>query len=173
MIRRFGYEAAPQSRTFDTYNDVDCWHYSDLHDDLKFQKVGYGKATDHACREIRLKRLSREAAIALVARYQSHQPESRDPFLRWIGMNPAGLQFYVDLHRDQRIWAKNLDGSWTVTDSVTRHTRDAGVEAVRLGAGGNCEFQLTPSREPDVADDRYVLLGKGHVDARDRSGPLG
>ena len=173
MIRRYGYEGAPQNRTFDTYNDVDCWHYSDLHDDIKFQKLGYGKAIDHACREIRLKRLSREAGLALVERHQANRPAFGHRFLSWIGMNEAGLQFYIDLHRDRRIWAKNPDGSWTATDSVTRHAGDPGVEAVRLGVTDDCVFQPTPSREPEVPDDRYILLGKGHVDARDRSGPWG
>jgi N-acetyl sugar amidotransferase len=52
MIRDYGYETAPQSRTFDTYNDVDCWNYSDVHDYMKWVKHGYGKVVDHACREI-------------------------------------------------------------------------------------------------------------------------
>ena len=71
MISKYGYETAAQTRTFDTYNDVDCWNYSDVHDYIKFIKHGYGKVLDHACREIRLRRMTRKQGIEL-SRIISH-----------------------------------------------------------------------------------------------------
>ena len=65
MIRLYGYETASK-RTFNTYEDVHCFHSAGLHDYLKFLKLGYGKITDHACREIRLRRMTREEGIDLV-----------------------------------------------------------------------------------------------------------
>ena len=47
--------------------DVHCFHSAGIHDYLKFLKVGYGKITDHACREIRLRRMTREEGIDLVS----------------------------------------------------------------------------------------------------------
>ena len=51
------------------YNDVDCYHYSGVHDYIKLMKCGYGKVTDHVSREIRLKRLTRSQGIALITKY--------------------------------------------------------------------------------------------------------
>ena len=64
MIELYGYEAAPQQRTFNTYEDVHCHHSAGLHDWLKFRKLGYGKVTDHASREIRLRRMTRSRSGA-------------------------------------------------------------------------------------------------------------
>lgn len=85
MIREYGYETALQTRTFDTYNDVDCWNYSDVHDYIKWVKNGYGKVVDHACREIRLRRMTREEGIELVRQYQAREPQNLPLFfgLAW------------------------------------------------------------------------------------------
>ena len=44
MIQNHGYETALQTRTFDTYNDIDCWNYSDVHDYIKWLKHGREKS---------------------------------------------------------------------------------------------------------------------------------
>lgn len=80
MIKLYDYETHTQTRTFDNYNDVDCWNYSDVHDFIKFVKYGYGKVTDHACREIRLRRMTREQGIALVEKYQYKEPQNLNLF---------------------------------------------------------------------------------------------
>jgi N-acetyl sugar amidotransferase len=63
MIQKYGYETMQQQRTFDTYNDVDSFHYSGIHDEIKTIKHGYGKVSDHASREIRLKRMTRNENV--------------------------------------------------------------------------------------------------------------
>ena len=39
MIDKYGYETAIQERTFNTYEDVHCFHSAGLHDYLKFFKA--------------------------------------------------------------------------------------------------------------------------------------
>ena len=169
MIKLYGYESAPQHRTFDTYNDVDCFHYSDLHDYIKFLKWGYGKVTDHACREIRLKRLTREEGIGLVRRYQHKQPDpyKLSLFTQWIGMTEKELYDFVDAKRDPRIWKKEKDGEWKLLDSISNHESDEGVDKARLRKIEDCDFRLTPSRDSSQSEDAYVLIGRGHVDNAD------
>jgi len=164
MIARYGYETAPQERTFDTYNDIDCYHYSDLHDYIKYLKYGYGKVTDHACREIRLRRMTREEGIALVNKYQIKEAKTVKLFLDWVGM--AEKEFYdmIDQHRDLRIWERNENDQWVVTDSVNNHIYDPGIEKVRLSKIEDCYFQLTPRRGGKSGHDKYVLIGRGYVD---------
>lgn len=164
MIASYGYESAAQQRTFDTYNDVDCFHYSGLHDYIKFLKWGYGKVTDHATREIRLKRLTREQGIDRVARYAAAPPTDVPLFLEWLGLSERELWSAIDAHRDPRAWTQATGGQWQLNDSILQHRQDKGVDAVRLAAQGPCDFQITPSREPNVPDNRYLLVGRGWVD---------
>lgn len=173
MIARYGYEAAAQARTFDAYNDVDCHHYSGLHDYIKYLKHGYGKATDHASREIRFGRLTREQGAELALRYHDRWPEDMGLFLSWLGMDEGELMECVDAHRDHRVWNRGGDGTWTLRDSVDRHLDDAGVEAARLKPTGPCDFAVGPGRDPGARENGYVLIGRGHVDkpAHPRANP--
>ncbi|OGE08592.1 hypothetical protein A3I53_02365 [Candidatus Curtissbacteria bacterium RIFCSPLOWO2_02_FULL_40_13b] len=159
MIKEYGYQTAAQTRTFDTYNDVDCFNYSDVHDYIKFLKLGYGKATDHAVREIRLKRLTREEGINQVKNYQNKKPQNLQLFLDWIGMTELGFYFLIDQFRNLKIWRKSSEHNWTLKDSVTGHIRDEGVGKVRLTKKDSCVFQVSASKEPRV--NSYILFGKG------------
>jgi N-acetyl sugar amidotransferase len=163
MIDRYGYETADQQRTFDRYNDVDCFHYSGLHDLVKFIKWGYGKASDHATREIRFGRLTREQGIELVSRYQDVEAVDLPLFLKWLGMTRQEFFAELDRHRDARVWQKDEQDRWVLRDSILRHARDLGVEDVRLPYQGGAEFTLSRSRDPSAAEDHYHLLRKGYV----------
>jgi len=159
MIEQYGYETGLQQRTFDTYNDIDCFHYSGLHDYIKYLKVGYGKATDHACRELRWGRLTREDAIELVQRYQAIQPKDIRLFLQWLDMSEEEFYGYIDNHRDPRVWEQK-NNEWVLKDSVANHR---GNPAVALAGTEGCNFVLTGSKDPDARDENYVLLDRGFV----------
>jgi N-acetyl sugar amidotransferase len=164
MIDLYGYESAAQQRTFDTYNDVDCFHYSGLHDEVKVLKYGYGKVTDHASREIRLKRLTREEGIDLVRRYRDVPAQDLSLFLDWLDMEKSEFMSHIDRHRDPRIWERNATGDWQLSDSVLNHRNDEGVDTARLDRKEPCEFKLTGPRDAAAREDRYVLIGRGWVD---------
>ena len=93
MINKYAYETAKQTRTFDTYNDIDCWNYSDVHDYIKYIKHGYGKVLDHACREIRLGRMKREEGINLMKKYNKLKPKNLRLFLDWLGITENSFQW--------------------------------------------------------------------------------
>lgn len=165
MIRKYGYETASQQRTFDTYNDVDSFHYSGVHDYIKYLKYGYGKVADHASREIRFGRLTREEGIALVKQYQYRQPRDAQLICDWLDMSAEEFFDSIDLHRDPAVWEKGAGGAWRRRDCVENHEHDPGVDDVRLPPAGNCDFRVTASREPAVEDDVYVTVGRGYVDS--------
>lgn len=174
MIRLYGYETAPQKRTFDAYNDVDCFNYSDLHDYIKFLKWGYGKATDHACREIRLKRLTWEEGIGLVKKYQNLKPDKKKVtlFLDWLGMPEKKFWNYINKRRDYRVWKRNKNNQWNLANSVLNHVQDEGVDSCRLvkkesfdkAQDKNCQFIINTKEEVKEKEDKYVLIGRGWVD---------
>ena len=43
MIKKYGYKSCGLSRTFDTYDHVDCYNYMNIHDYLKLCKEGIQK----------------------------------------------------------------------------------------------------------------------------------
>jgi N-acetyl sugar amidotransferase len=163
MIDKFAYETNYQTRTFDNYNDVDCFNYSDVHDYLKFIKHGYGKVTDHASREIRLKRMSREEGIEMVKKYTTKKPEFLTQFLEWIGMTENGFYYVVDQHRNKNIWHRNDDWQWdflgdnTYLEQLTPEVKNAKLNLVE----NECIFQKTPITRTNYIDDKYILIGKG------------
>ena len=165
MIRQYGYETAAQTRTFDTYSDVDSLIYSDLHDYLKFLKFGYGKVTDHASREIRLRRMSRSQGIELVNHYAKKPPAKINLFLQWLGINENTLIETVDKFRDPAIWFRNDNGDWQLKDRVDRHSYGGNHRRAKLDLQEDkCQFEISTSRKPAYAEDRYVLIARGHVD---------
>lgn len=98
MVQQYRYHGARFERTFDTYEHVDCYNFMGLHDHIKAQKHGYSKVTDHACREIRHGRISREQATALV-QYYSRQPIRHAAiFSEWLGTSTRSLEFIIQQH---------------------------------------------------------------------------
>lgn len=163
MIRTYGYETAPQTRTFDTYNDVDCWNYSDVHDYIKWLKHGYSKVVDHACREIRLRHLTRLEAIALVEQYITQPPKNLSLFLDWLGITENAFHYIIDQHRNPNLWERDQQWEWQ-----PRHNL---IEAMRITDQANhalypwqpfTDFELTPTGNSTDHPDKYILIGKGH-----------
>jgi N-acetyl sugar amidotransferase len=167
MIDMYGYESATQQRTFNTYEDVHCFHSAGLHDYLKYIKLGYSKVTDHACREIRLKRMTREEGINLVQQYCTQEPDDMSKFLEWVGMTKEEFLSCIWNRRDPLIWKKGDDGNWKLLDSILNHRNDQGVNEVRLEKIESCKFRLTPSAEPNAKEDAYLLMGRGYIDKYD------
>ncbi|MDQ3002357.1 MAG: N-acetyl sugar amidotransferase [Fibrobacterota bacterium] len=164
MIKSYGYETASQQRTFNTYEDVACAHSAGLHDYLKYLKYGYGKITDHASREIRLKRMTREEGAKLVAEYTGKKPKDLATFLQWIEMGEDEFWKLADQWRDPQIWKKDGSGKYQLMDSITEHAGDQGVDEVRLEKTGDWHYQLTGAQEPETHPDRYLLMGRGYID---------
>ena len=170
MIDTYGYETAQQTRTFDTYNDVDCFHYSGLHDYIKFLKHGYGKATDHACREIRLKRISRAQGIALVNNYGPTTPADLQLFLDWMEMCEEELWSYVRPHCPPA--TRSLIEKNNRTKKQTDISEIKEIKKRQLNKTSGCEFPICNNREPNKPDEQYVTVGKGFVEGKGPNHPI-
>ncbi len=104
MINKFNFKTSKNHRSFETYDHVDCYNYFDTHDLLKLFKHGYSKVTDHACREIRHKRLKRSSAEKLVQSYERKQLKYVNYFCDWLNIDNSAYKFLVDLHRNKKYW---------------------------------------------------------------------
>ncbi len=156
MIREFGYQSARFSRTFDTYDHVDCFNFMDLHDQLKLFKHGYSKVCDHASREIRHGRLSRTQAMYLVRKYEQKPTKYSELFCNWLGITPKGLEFIMNQHRNPQFWIETKPGEWVFNGWSTQ-----------LGSADETVNEFIASFEANAIQENrampaYVTIGKGY-----------
>ena len=163
MINLYGYETHLQQRTFNTYEDVHCFHSAGIHDYLKYIKLGYGKITDHATREIRLKRMTREEGINLVKNLKQTEPEDIDIFLKWVEFTNEEFKSYFWNKRDASIWKKNKNEEWILRDSIENHIIGDDIENARLEKIEDCKFILTKKAEPETSENEYLLMGRNYI----------
>ncbi len=88
--REFGWEETPVEGTYKKYKSVECV-MPGLHDYTKFLKRGFGRATDHAARDVRAGLLTREEAFELVNEFDPKRPGVLDYFLKETGMTEPEL----------------------------------------------------------------------------------
>lgn len=159
MIHDYGYKTAKFSRTFDCYDYVDCFNYMNLHDQLKLCKHGFSKVTDHACREIRHGRMTREDALSLVRHYEQQPIEYPELFCDWLGVTPRSLQFIMDQHRNPMYWHEVTPGQWVFKGCSSR-------ELPRIEEGGSDNSRNWAFTANSVIEDRespgYIVIGKGY-----------
>jgi N-acetyl sugar amidotransferase len=161
MISRYGYETAQLNRTFDTYNDIDCWNYADVHDYIKFLKHGYSKVVDHATREIRLGHMTREEGLILTSIYIKKRPENLKLFLDWIGMTENAFHFIIDQHRDKTLWKRNEKWEWEFQIRDNPYLKSINFIENSDEKNNNGSFKLTIPKKSTDKKDEYILIGKG------------
>jgi hypothetical protein len=83
---------------------------------MKFIKLGYGRASDHAQYDIRAGRMTRDEGIAMVRKYDHVKPSDLKRWLAYTGMNEDEFDQIADTFRNQRVWSIE-DGQW-VKDNV-------------------------------------------------------
>lgn len=115
MRDRYGFEYArqPFERTYRTMSNLDDMHENGIHDYLKFVKFGYGRASDHASKDIRDGYLSRPQGVELVRQYDHVKPRrDLDRWLEYVGMSETEFDTVADGFRDARVWSRQ-GGQWT------------------------------------------------------------
>lgn len=113
VIERYGFEISsePFDRTYRTMSNLDDMHENGVHDYLKYIKFGYGRCTDHACKDIRAGLISRDQAVDLVNRYDPVKPKDLQRWLRYVGMTEDEFDRIADTFRDPRVWTM-VNGHW-------------------------------------------------------------
>jgi N-acetyl sugar amidotransferase len=157
MIREKAYQTSGFQRTFDCYDHVDCFNYMDLHDMLKLYKHGYSKVTDHATREIRHGRLTRDQGLAYVRRYECMEMKYATQFCEWLDITPRSLQFLMDRHRNPRFWNEREPGHWEFTGWSSSQQQAAASE----GSAPGIEFTENDRLERQRSAE-YVTYGRGY-----------
>lgn len=115
----YGWEASPEpfDRTYRRFSNLDDMHENGVHDYLKYVKFGYGRATDHSCKDIRAGLMTRDQGIEMVRKYDHVKPRDLYRWLEYVGMTEAEFDRIADGFRDRRVWRKDEKGNW-VKDNI-------------------------------------------------------
>ena len=157
MVNDYKYSSARFSRTFDTYDYVDCFNYMNLHDQIKLYKHGYSKVTDHACREIRHGRITRDQALSLVRLHEKQSINYMSPFLEWLGVTKSSLRFILDQHRNSDFWSQSKFGTWIFKGWSTKQ----GFENSNNNLDSKNIFIANNKLEYNQGK-KYIMIGKGY-----------
>jgi N-acetyl sugar amidotransferase len=152
MIRDYDYKTSGFNRTFDCYDFVDCFNYMDLHDLIKLYKNGFSKVTDHASREIRFGRLTREQGLALVMKHEREPLKYVELFQQWLGVKPKALQFLIDQHRNPEYWILTDPVKWQYNGwSMLQSIQEKDAPNI-FCANSKLEYDR---------EEKYIIVGKG------------
>ena len=107
----------PFERTYRMFSNLDDIHENGIHDFLKFIKLGYGRGTDHSCKDIRGGLMTREQGIEMVHKYDHVKPlHDLKRWLKYVNMTEEEFDVICDTFRDKRVW-RIESGQW-VKDTI-------------------------------------------------------
>ena len=117
MMKLYGWKQAekPFDRTYRRHSNLDDRYENGIHDLMKFVKFGYGRASDHASKDIRDGYMTREKGIEMVQKYDHVVSEDLQYWLNYVDMSEEEFWRIADTFRDFRVW--NIqDGLWWKDD---------------------------------------------------------
>ena len=120
VTERYGFEVSdePFDRTYRRMSNLDDMHENGAHDYLKFVKFGYGRATDHACKDVRAGLMTRDRALELIAHYDPIKPRDLQRWFSYVGMTEDEFDRIADTFRDPRVWRRD-GGRWLKEDPAS------------------------------------------------------
>jgi N-acetyl sugar amidotransferase len=118
MQERYGWKpsAVPFERTYRLMSNLDDRYENGVHDLLKFIKFGYGRASDHASKDIRTGYMTRDEGIALVRKHDHVVSSDLLHWLEYVGIDEEEFWTTADRFRDKRVWRVE-NGQW-VKDNI-------------------------------------------------------
>ena len=99
MIFKYDFMTSEKERTFNIYENAECYYNDTVHDYMKYLKYGYNRAVDHASQLIRLGYINRDTGAFLANRYNKTYPH--DKFIEWCKW--AALD-YKEVMRKCKMW---------------------------------------------------------------------
>ena len=142
VVKKYDFQTKKLKSTFDIYENVDCYLYSNLHNKLKYLKYGYSKVTDQLCREIRHGRLNRKDALIIEKSYSNKWDSYNDLFCDWLDIDDSSLDYICGLHETYKLQDYDLTKN---------------EESIKN------KFESTYLENPHQNDseDEYIYFGKG------------
>jgi hypothetical protein len=105
----------PFERTYRRMSNLDDMHENGVHDYLKYIKFGYGRCTDHVCKDIRAGLMTRRQGLELVRQMDHVKSSDLKRWLEYTGMTEDQFDRVADTFRDPRVWRME-HGTWRKDD---------------------------------------------------------
>lgn len=114
VVDKYGFQPSPVpfDRTYRRFSNLDDRYENGAHDFLKYIKFGYGRGTDHACKDIRRGYMTRAEGIEMVRKYDHVRPSDLDFWLDYVGKDEGWFWHHADGFRSPRVWAKDGKDNW-------------------------------------------------------------
>lgn len=114
IIEKYGWEPNPVDfeRTYRRISNLDDRYENGAHDYLKYIKFGYGRATDHACKDIRGGYMTRQQGIEMVRKYDHVKSSDIFYWLNYVSRTEDWFDRIADGFRDPRVWMRDDNGQW-------------------------------------------------------------
>ncbi len=114
MIDLYGWKPAekPFERTYRLMSNLDDRYENGIHDLMKFIKFGYGRATDHASKDIRSGHMTRSQGLDMVKKYDHIVSSDLYYWLDYVDMKEEEFWIIADSFRDPRVWWIKDDLWW-------------------------------------------------------------
>jgi N-acetyl sugar amidotransferase len=122
VIEKYGLELypVPFDRTHRRESHLNNFHDNGVHDYMKYVKFGYGRCTDHVCRDIRNGVMTRKEGIDLIRQHDHVVPGDVKTWCEYVGIDRLEFDRVADTFRDPRVWVKNEYGHW-IKDNIWDH----------------------------------------------------
>ena len=119
IAKKYGWKEAEEEfdRTYRKISNLDDMHENGIHDYMKYIKFGYGRATDHVCKDIREEKMTREEGIEIIRKMDGVKPKDLYRWLDYVDMTEKEFDSIADSFRDTRVWSKDLSGNW-IKDNI-------------------------------------------------------
>lgn len=113
MMEKYGFKENEEEfeRTYRKMSNLDDMHENGIHDYLKFVKFGYGRATDHVCKDIRGGKMTREKGVDIILKMDPIKSKDIYRWLDYVGWTEEKFDYMADTFRDPRVWWIQ-DGQW-------------------------------------------------------------
>ncbi len=110
--------------TYTDYENLDCESPA-IHDYLKYTKYGFGRATDHACLDVRNGRITREDAVMLVHKYDGKFPwHGAHKMMEYLDMEEKEFISIIDSFTNKKIFKTDARGKLVKLINGTLVKRD-------------------------------------------------
>ena len=117
IAQKYGFKSLdhPSEGTYRNYVGIDE-KINRIHQHLKVLKFGYGRATDHACEDIRNGRLTRDEAKELVRKHDLLDISDYyvNDFLEYAGISREKFFEILEKNRNLAIWKNDENGRWYI-----------------------------------------------------------
>lgn len=114
VMEKYGWKPSPVpfERTYRTMSNLDDRYENGAHDYLKWIKFGYGRATDHASKDIRGGYMARDEGIEMVRKYDHVKSSDIHHWLDYVGRAEEWFDRICDTFRHPSVWVRDGKGAW-------------------------------------------------------------